>query len=276
MSLWNWLRPKRNEPEQKNTPSHHLAFVLLSETRLPLPGDILSHFEAFAAPGESLHHDVAEAKADGPDSVLSFHLDAGERCFVALMPAPVPRGEADRAAEFSLSSFRNGWKLPGHQAHLLVTLAVAPGDTPHSSLSRFTTVLAAVTAASPAVGVYWGNAGATHDAEFFLSIAREQGIVPRLMLWNGVSVARERDGRLSLLSLGMSQLALPNLLLVSGPDSQAAAMETMFDLLAYVAQRGAAIREGETVGRTDEERLPVRYVTSPVDAEARVWHVELP
>lgn len=50
----------------------------------------------------------------------------------------------------------------------------------------------------------------------------------------------------------------------------------MFDLLAYVAQRGEAIPEGETVGRTDEERLRVRYVTSPLNSKAKVWRVELP
>ena len=96
------------------------------------------------------------------------------------------------------------------------------------------------------------------------------------MLWSGVSIAREKDGRLSLLSLGMEQLNLPNLLVVAQESSGSVAIETMFDLLAYVAERGQALAEGDTVGRTDDERLPVRYVPSPVDSAKRVWRVELP
>jgi hypothetical protein len=102
------------------------------------------------------------------------------------------------------------------------------------------------------------------------------GLMSRILLWSGVSVARESDGRLSLLSLGMKQLNLPNLLLVSGKSSASIALQTMFDLLAYVAERGAAIPAGDTVGRTADEKLPVRYVQSPIEPAAKVWRVELP
>ena len=53
-------------------------------------------------------------------------------------------------------------------------------------------------------------------------------------------------------------------------------METTFDLLAYVASRGEALPEGDTVGRTDDERLPVHYVESPGDPAKKVWRLELP
>jgi hypothetical protein len=159
---------------------------------------------------------------------------------------------------------------------LIVTVAAAAGMPPVARLSRFTSFLAAVVKSSPAVGVYCGNAGATHDPEFFVSVASEQGVVPRIMLWSGVSVAHEKDGRLSLLSLGMEQLGLPDLLLVVGESSADNAIETLFDLLAYAANRGEAIPEGDTVGRTAEEQLPVRYVRSPIDSGTKVWRVELP
>lgn len=94
------------------------------------------------------------------------------------------------------------------------------------------------------------------------------------MLWTGVSVARRR-GRLSLLSLGMGQLNLPDLLLLAPPSGNAT-LETFFDLLAYLANRGTAMPEGDTVGRTAEERLKVHYVDSPVNPGKIVWRVELP
>jgi hypothetical protein len=51
-------------------------------------------------------------------------------------------------------------------------------------------------------------------------------------------MARENDGRLRLLSLGMKQLNLPDLFLIVGKSSESVAIETMFDPLGYVAQRG--------------------------------------
>ena len=210
------------------------------------------------------------------DEVLSFTFSTEEKSFLALMPEAVPNGEADEGAQFSLSSLGTDWKLPPHCAHLLVTLHGPAEPAPIVRLSRFTSLLAAVAKSSPSVGVYWGDAGATHDSEFFLSVAADLGVVPRIMLWSGVSIARESDGRLSLVSLGMKQLGRPDLLLVAGESSGSVAIQTMYDLLAYVAERGEALPEGDTVGRTADERLPVHDVRSPLDSATKVWRVQLP
>jgi hypothetical protein len=277
MGIRNRLFGKReNHPDKKEDRSINLAFVLLSEARLPNAGEITRAFRDFAAPDEYLQTGGDSAGNDTQGQVIALEFSTGENSFVAFMPVPVPNGEADRGAKFSLSSFKNGWKLPPHSAHLLVTFHAAAEVPPLVQLSRFTSLVAAITKASPAVGVYWGNAGATHDSEFFISVASHREVVPRMMLWSGVSIAREKDGRLSLLSLGMKQLNLPDLLLVAGKSSAKAALATVFDLLAYVAARGAALPEGDTVGRTADEKLPVRYVPSPVDSSKKVWRVELP
>lgn len=266
---------RTKSPNEKEKASTNLAFVLLSEARLPDEKVIEQAFCDFAAPGEALESD-ADAGKSASGQVISLKLSTGEKSFVALMPVAVPNGEADQGAQFSLSSFRDDWKLPQHCAHLVVTFRAAVESSALVELSRFTSLLAAVTRSSPSVGVYWGNAGATHDSEFFVSVASNLGVAPRIVLWSGVSIARENNGRLSLLSLGMKQLNLPDLLLVADDSSASVALETMFDLLAYVAERGEALPEGNTVGRTAEERLPVHYVRSPVDPSKKVWRVELP
>jgi hypothetical protein len=276
MGIIKRLFGKADGPSENGKGLTDLAFVLLTESRLPDGEEIARVYRSFAAPGETLEIETDAVEAGGTKEILSFALNTGEKSFVALMPVAVPKGEADEGARFSVSSFRNQWKLPSHCAHLLVTLH-ASADTPRLvQLSRFTSLVAAITKSSPAVGVYWGNAGATHDSDFFVSVASDQGVAPRMMLWSGVSIARERDGRVSLLSLGMKQLNLPDLLLVSGNSGANAAMAMMFDLLAYVAQRGEALPDGHTVGRSANEGLRVRYVPSPLDSAKKVWRVELP
>jgi hypothetical protein len=276
MGLFDKFRRKRETPPENEKGLRNLAFVLLSEARLPNPAEIAQAFPDFAAPEESLETESDETEESASGAIISLKLNTGETAFVALMPAPVPNGEADDAARFSLSSFRNEWKLPPHCAHLIVTAQDAAESAPVVGLSRFTSLLAAVTKASPAVGVYWGNAGATHDSDFFISIASERGTVPRMMLWSGISVAREKDSRLSLLSLGMMQLNLPDLYIIAGSLSPGDAIATMFDLLAYVAERGQPLPEGDTIGRTDDQKIPVHYVPSPRDPAKKVCRVVFP
>ena len=232
-------------------------------------------FPLFALEGQRLQLRSSGTKTAGKE-VLEFAVGECGTGFVASMPIPVPNGEADEAVRFSISAMGTGWKLPSHAAHLVVTLAGTDPSSRVMALSCFTSFLAAVSKASQGIGVYWGNAGATHDSAFFVSMAQEQGLQSRVMLWTGVSVARQADGRLSLLSLGMQQVSLPDLLLVA-PDSVSGndALGTFFDLLAYVTDRGEPLPEGDTVGRTAEEQRPVHYVPSPVDTTKQVWRVEI-
>jgi hypothetical protein len=140
------------------------------------------------------------------------------------------------------------------------------------ALARHTKVVAAVTKASKAVGVYEGNAGATHAPDFYVSVAADA--TWPTMLWNGVSLVRTSE-RLELLSLGMGQLDLPDLLLVTPASMGNEALGFFFDLLAYVASRGTRIPEGETVGRDETEKLTVHYVPSPINEGFEVARVSM-
>ena len=255
----------RSEAEPENERNIHVGFVLLSK---PEPPDAAVISRAFASLTENSR---TLQRREGNEAVLLFDLDDDDDAMVALMPMPVPNREADEAAAFSISSFGTGWTLPAHEAHLVVTLQSS--TSPLDSLLTFTSLVAAVTEASPAVGVYCGNAGATHDPKFFIDVAREDSAESGIMVWNGVSAAKEADGRTSLLSLGMKQLDLPDLWLIA--PSEMEPLVLFFNLLSYVVDRGEPIPDGDTIGPTEEQRIPVRYVPSPVDPTTQVWRVEI-
>jgi len=250
----------------------NLAFVLLSAPALPMGEDVERAFASYAAKGQTLR--LSPRKPKKPDGeALEFDTDGDGYAVVALMPAPVPKHEADEAARYSVSTLGGRWKLPLHKAHLVVV--VQSGGSALERLGAFTSILAAVVEASSGVGVYCGSAGASHDPKFFRELAREPDARSRLPLWSGVSIAREADGRLSLLSLGMKQLELPDLLLVAPSGKADEALPMLYDLLAYIVSRGRPLADGDTVGRTAAEKLPVHYVPSPVDPKVKVWRVEL-
>ena len=190
----------------------------------------------------------------------------GLNVLVSLMPMPVPEGEADGATERSLSGLDGSWTLPAHHAHLVVVQQGAKG-TDLEELTTFTRVVAAIVRATDAVGVYWGEGSATHHPEFIVDMAHTDLPLP---VWVGVSVAKGE-----LLSIGMKQLGLPDLLL-SAAKVDGGVFEFFYDLLAYVVRRGKRLPEGDSIGRTEKEKLKVRYVRSPVSRDEEVWNVRLP
>ena len=248
-----------------------VAFVLLSEPRLPKGEDVVQSFPEFGTEGQVVQ--LSKSKPTADSEILEFDLKPNGNAFVMLLPTAVPNGEADNAVRFSLSAMGTGWKLPNHKAHLIVTCNSS--GAPLESLSLLTSFLSAVVKASLAVGIYWGAASATHDPKFFLETAREPDTGFRIMLWTGVSIGREPDGRLSLLSLGMEQLNLPDLLLIAPKSAGNSALEAFFNFLTYVANRGMPLPEGDTIGRSATEKLLVQYVPSPLDQKTKVWRVEI-
>jgi hypothetical protein len=193
---------------------------------------------------------------------------------VGAIPTPVPEGEAEHAAAFSIASLGNAKALAPHAAHLVLIYTPADDLNAVGELQAFTRVMAALLVASRAQAVYWGDAGATHPAGFFVEVA--QNVELPLPLWSGVSRWRMPDGRLGLLSLGMSQLEMLDLLVTAPHDDAAEALGFFYDLLAYVAERGSILRAGETTGRSEDEQLVVYHRPSPDDDTLNVFAVDLP
>lgn len=249
-----------------------LAFVLTNTAGLP---DASAIAEAYAEVTPNGGRPIVWEGGGDADQPETFALSVGGASVVmAAMPAPVPDGEADEAARLSLSSLGTGWTLPEHRFHIVVAATNVREDSEVEARCDFTRLVAAVARACAAVGVYWGAASAVHEPEFFFDSTREFELP--IMVWTGVSVARPSDERVSLLSIGMDQFGMQDLLLTGPIEAGNLAMEIFFDLLAYAVRRGAPVMAGETVGRSEEERIVVSEEVSPIDPEARVWRVDLP
>lgn len=249
--------------------------VLLPEGAPALdPSAIIDAYRQLGGDGPALAELGPVDASSGADDPAALHIRLGDDEVLAMpIAAPVPHGEADEAARFSVSVFSSEEPLPPHAAHLIVTMLGQARPLDVDRKRRFTRLVAAIVQSTGAIGVYAGAAGATHPATFYVELARDTDLP--LLLWTGVSLAGD-EARLSLLSLGMAQFELPDLLLETPRAMGTDALGFFFDLLEYVLTRGAAIPDGETVGRTPDERLPVTYVPSPIDASRQVFRVEVP
>lgn len=276
MSLFGKLLSfgKREAPVLEK-PQSHLAFVLLPFDEFPASEAIIAAFDTYSQGNQKISIAADEDDDAANRDVVMVTVEGIGTAFIALMPMPIPHGEAEAAFPLSMSSFSKDSELPLHRAHLVVSLTVSEEIDVIDGMMAFTSLLAAVTDAAQAVGVYCGNARATHTREFFLTMASEHDISPRILLWNGVSRSAEGGGKMSLLSHGMNQLGLPDLYLICDGRAAGEAMGRMFDLLAYIASRREAIPAGDTIGATAEEKIRVHYVKSPADPKQIVWKVEM-
>lgn len=250
-----------------------LIGIVLLQSSAPLDvealGDAMERFTAGAGP-------AVGPTLEGEESGEMIVQLGDERVWFLQVPAPVPGGEADQYAENSFSYLYSGWQLPAHREHLVVAVSSLSSTPRVEAVSEFVDVLASVVATTDAVGVYVPDMFATHDPALVTSVAEDAEPAAALPLLTGVSVAYPTPETISFLSLGMTSLGIPDLMLDSPVAVADASLEMFADLLVYVCMRGAPIPEGETVGRDDLERLPVRYQPSPITPGETIWTVVVP
>jgi hypothetical protein len=100
----------------------------------------------------------------------------------------------------------------------------------------------------------------------------------RAELWSGVAYARaaKRAKAVSFVSLGLHQLGRTEIEVTCPESNPLEGFQYLLDLVDYVSRLDRDFDEGETVGRNDAERLPVRIVKSPVDKMQVVRRIDLP
>lgn len=251
----------------------HVAFVLLTD-ELRLDADLIAatYRELFPDHGPLVPTGENGGDEDGETSAIGLACADGVAHLV-VVPGPVPGGEAERNAARSLAFVGQDPVLPEHSAHLVVPWSPADGASIPEGLASQARVTAAIALATGASGVYVGAASATHPADWYVEVARQ--VEAPIMLWVGVSHAVTDEPRHSFLSSGMHQFGQPDLLLTAPIEDGSDAIEYFYDLLLYTSANGRAITEGETVGRTEDERIVVRYEANPVDDERVVFCVDL-
>jgi hypothetical protein len=132
---------------------------------------------------------------------------------------------------------------------------------------------ASVAHALDALGVYDGNAGATHLAPFYIGAIQQESLPPHIV--TGLSLAKESEGRVSVLTTGLRRLGLREFLVTVPIREIQPGIDYVLDLVGYVVDRREQIANGETVGRSVEERLLVTHRKSPVSDSEDVVTLDL-
>jgi hypothetical protein len=244
--------------------STHLSFVLLTNGCELDAGKISSSHRA-------LFGDVVLATPSRPDH-LTFRGNNQGFTVVSAMPGPVPNGEAESRAKNSYASIIGATLVETHSSHVLV-MTRSPTGSMIDTLPEHLRLTASVASALDAVGIYDGNAGATHLSPFYIDSLKRELLPPALA--TGISLARESDDMASILTTGLGRLNLREFLVRAPLSELHSGVDYTLDLVEHVLNRQEDLADGATVGRTELERLPVTHRPSPVDESAEVVFIDL-
>lgn len=231
-----------------NTGGDFLGFVLLST-----PEFNVHEFRAVLKEdwGIECPEDSENPRSEG--TAIAFYED-GMMVTVGLMETKVPNGEAEYWAnsnfmtrEKSIAAAKN------HQAHLLV--AVLGKSAPLKAGELFVKIASACLKASNALGIY--DCGTVWLPEDFIQSAMilKEGDFP---LTNLVFVGLYQDEKgVSSWTNGLRSFGKEELEVINSSYSPSEVYDLMLNISAYLLVEGAVLRDGETLGFSAEQKLPI-------------------
>jgi len=198
----------------------------------------------------------------------------GANVAIAVMPAPMPWSDLEGPCATSILWKNAEAEIKPHKAHVLVT--VFGEFTPLELSGLLMKVTVAVMAATPAaLGVYWGNATLIVPKKIFTEFAIEiLPHVPPIEVWIDFRVGMNDDGKSAAgFTTGMKALGLMELEAIASSEPPAELHQRLTGLARYLLENGPVIKDRDTIGEDEHERIRVVYSDSKFGHEEKVMRL---
>jgi len=248
-------------------PGAKFCFVLANSTE-PCDAD-----QAAEAVSEILGPEFIAEVDDG--GVVGVTCGSETIGFLALMPAPIPGGEAEDNADGNFLWPNGREEAAAHRSHVIVTVAGGsdPGSPLEAALMLSKLSLVALRLYE-GIGVYWGSARVCNSRAFFEASCEgmSEGQLP-VPVWLRFQFVRDGDGTKGLYTLGMPQFGLMDVEVERFDGDPEDVFGIVCGMAHYLLQSGPVIADGNTVGGTPEEQIIVRHLSSRVDPGRTVYKI---
>jgi hypothetical protein len=190
-----------------------------------------------------------QPESNNPDILMMQAPTGWAAC--ALMRVPIPFTETETVPQ----------ALRDHTAHLILHVGSGELDALDTWL-LLTKLAAAVVQSTDAAGVYWGAASTIHEPAVFTELAKSASREePPLMIWVGFHTSRT-DAGTSVFTTGMDAFGAMDIEVRDSELEPSAIVERLFGVAVYCIQTGKPLHDGDTIGESDAERIPVKHVPS--------------
>lgn len=256
--------------------SRWIALAALTEPRLP--------------DADALASEIGRLFPDHPEPVVSSQTPAGvtislgpERDVtinVTLVDQPIPWSRLEGPCATAWYWPEAEQVMQRHAAHLFVTM-LDEEPKPLRKAQRLTSLLTAVAATSPVVGLVWGATGAVHEPQAFAQLAATATAenLP-LHLWIDFRVYQNDDspgapqGTYGFFTTGMESLGCREF---ETPDYRGDPQQLVgaaYNIAHYTLEKQAHLKDAEVIGLPDETQVTLREAKSVVDPEQDVFRLE--
>ncbi|MBQ6697318.1 MAG: DUF4261 domain-containing protein [Lachnospiraceae bacterium] len=194
-----------------------------------------------------------EEKEEESDEILVFSYQ-GAMISVALMPGPIPDGEAEYHAG---SNYR--WKeavetVKKHKAQLVVAV-LGSKINKLDAAQMLVKVVDTCCKADNVLGVYANET--VYQPEFYIDCARmmKDDMFPILnLVWAGLYGGEKG---LCAYTCGMNELGYDELEILNTKEAPGDVIGVLLDTCTYVVTNDVTLKDGETIGFTPEQKLPI-------------------
>lgn len=233
--------PEQAEP-QKDPKGGFVGFALLSDNSWDKAQMIRDLKDDWGL-------DAAE-DGDTDENSLVFSVDL-MMASVALMPAPIPGGEAEQNAVSNYMWPEAVEAAKAHQAHLMVAVLGQESDVLKKG-QLFVKLLAACCKQRNILGVY--ASGTVFEPRFYIAGAEmmKEGMPPVLSwIWFGLY---RRESGICCYTYGMEQFGKDEMEVLDADGKPSEVREFMIRVAVYVLDENVTLRDGETIGFTAEDK----------------------
>lgn len=229
------------------------GFVLLNSAECDLDqikANLLNDWNISCSPAEDEDPNSEESK----DGTLVFEVD-GFMLAVSFVDAPIPDGEAEYYAQANYM-----WKeavevTQTHVAQIILAVFTRSG-TPLDSGRLYTKLAASCLKLPNAIGIY--TSGTVFQPELFLEMAevmKEDDMFPLLNLVYFGLVGTETG--ISGYTYGLRAFGKDEIEILDSQADPAEVRNFLIDISGYIVEANVTLRDGETIGFTEEQKLPI-------------------
>ena len=208
-------------------------------------------------------------------TVLSFGL--GEcNAFIAPIEAAFPWSDLEGPCETSVLWPKAIEQLRSHKGHSIVTVT---GDaSPGKLASHLTQLATSVMATTPgAIGLFWSNSAMVIPKDMFTEFAERvlpEG--PPINIWVDFRVGWKDDKTSSGFTTGLNSLGHKEFEVLSSPEKPSELRERLENLAYYVLENGPILKDGDTLGVDENEKIAVSFQDSAFHQQGTVIQLNFP
>jgi hypothetical protein len=216
---------------------------------------------------------AAATELEEHDGTIGLRVGASD-VVLGKMPGPVPWSDLEGACSASILWPNASDEVPQHKVHWIVT--VRAEVHPLQLALLLTQASAAAMAACPgALGVYWVNARMVIPKGIFIDFAeRVLPLGPPLDIWVDFRIGRDTEKTTSGYTSGMAALGHMELEAELSPEPPGELRQRFSALARYLLENGPVIKDGDTIGEDEHERIRVVYSDSAFGHDGKVMRLQ--